>query len=315
LGWDENELEDLYSFLEQNETRAFIILVDGKIVTEKYWNKDILGNNDFTKDSNWYWASAGKSLTAAMTGIAQDEGLLAINEPTSTYLGDGWTSLTAAQENRITIKNQLSMSSGLDYTSGQLGCTAPSCLTYKTDPNQQWYYHNAPYTLLHQVMENAANDNFNNLTAKWIGNPIGMSGFWRESGENKVYWSTARDAARFGLLNLARGSWNDQPLISEVYFNEMTNSSQNLNPSYGYLWWLNGKEETIFPTMVQSTNRPVTLNAPDDMFSALGKNGQIIDVVPSLGMVVVRMGEAPDNGDVPIQFHDQLWQLLRAVMD
>ena len=115
LGWNTSETENLKTFLSENNTRAFIILKDGKIVMEEYWGKTILGNADFTEDKLWYWASAGKTMTAFLTGIAQQEGLLSINDKTSDYLGVGWTSLTEDKESFITIKNQLTMTTGLDY--------------------------------------------------------------------------------------------------------------------------------------------------------------------------------------------------------
>ena len=78
---------------------------DGKIVLEEYFN-----GHDST--SNWYWAS-GKSLTAFLIGIAQQENYLNISDTTSTYLGQGWTSLNPIQEEKITIRHQLNMTSGL----------------------------------------------------------------------------------------------------------------------------------------------------------------------------------------------------------
>ncbi|PRP66843.1 serine hydrolase [Nonlabens agnitus] len=146
LGWDESKLAELYSFLENNDTRAFILLKDGKIVSEKYWGKDLLERFDFDSNSQWYWASAGKSLTSVLTGIAQDKGLLSVDDATQDYLGVGWTSMPAGQESRISIRNQLSMNTGLDFTNGNLSCTDPACLNYKSDPATEWYYYNAPYT-------------------------------------------------------------------------------------------------------------------------------------------------------------------------
>ena len=63
IGWDIAELDDLYDYLFQNKTRAFIILKNGKIVIEKYWGNTIFETTPFTQTSQWYWASAGKSLT------------------------------------------------------------------------------------------------------------------------------------------------------------------------------------------------------------------------------------------------------------
>ncbi|MFD0993370.1 hypothetical protein [Tenacibaculum geojense] len=63
LGWNENELQPLLSYLEEKNTKSFIILYNGKIVIESYMN-------NHTASDSWYWASAGKTLTATVTGIA-----------------------------------------------------------------------------------------------------------------------------------------------------------------------------------------------------------------------------------------------------
>ena len=93
----------------------------------------------------------------------------------------------------------------------------------------------------------------------------------------------------------------------------MVNSSQDLNPSYGYLWWLNGKKAITYPGLSTSFNTSLAPNAPADLFAAMGKNGQFIDIVPSENLVVIRFGESPDGSLVPVAFHDEMWQKLEAV--
>lgn len=316
LDWDTTELKQLLSFLDSNRTRAFIIIKDGKIVVEEYFGNNILGTLPFDKNSQWYWASAGKTLTATLVGIAQQEGILDINEPTSKYLGSGWTDMPKEKEDLITIKNQLSMTTGLDYNVSDLDCTLPSCLTYKKDAGQQWYYHNAPYTLLEKVVEKASNSDYNVYTDLKIGSIIGMNGQWISQEYNNVYWSTARDMARFGLLILNNGKWENTEIIKDTdYFNAMISTSQDLNLSYGYLWWLNGKDSIIFPGLAKSFNLSLSENAPKDLFAGMGKNGQFVEVIPSLNMIVVRMGEAPEGSLVPITFHDQMWKKIYAIIN
>lgn len=316
LGWNTAAIPDLLTFLENNQTRAFIILKDGKIVLETYHGTNILGTAAFDEHTLWYWASAGKTLTAALVGIAQQEGLIDINKPTSNYLGDGWTDLTLQKEQLITVKHQLTMTTGLDYNTSNLDCTLPSCLTYKADAGQQWYYHNAPYTLLEKVVENATSTDYNQYTNNKIESRIGMSGQWISQGYNNVYWSTARDMARFGLLILNKGSWNQTQIIADdSYIEQMLASSQTINPAYGYLWWLNGHSSIIYPGFTNSFNTALSPNAPNDLVAGLGTNGQFVEVIPSLNMVVIRMGEAPDNALVPILFHDQMWEKINAVLD
>ncbi len=138
LDWNSDAEQPLYDFLEENDTKAFIVLKDGRIVMEKYFGTH-------SQDTPWYWASAGKTLTAFTTGIALDEGYLSLNDKTSDYLGAGWTGLTTEKENLITIWHQLTMTSGMDDTEGD--CKTTDCLTYIADAGTRWGYHNAPYTL------------------------------------------------------------------------------------------------------------------------------------------------------------------------
>ncbi|WP_297335061.1 serine hydrolase [Algoriphagus sp.] len=316
LNWNQSQMDDLLEFLEGNHTRAFIILKDGKIVVEEYFGNTILGTAPFDQNSQWYWASAGKTLTATLVGIAQENGLIHLENPTANYLGSGWTSLAPEKEQLITVKNQLTMTTGLAYAIPDLNCTLPACLNYKSDAGQEWFYHNAPYTLLEKVIEQASGETLNEYTHLTLESKIGMNGQWIAQGFNTVYWSTARDMARFGLLILNKGQWNKTVVLSDQnYYQQMISSSQDLNPSYGYLWWLNGKESIVFPGNPKSFAMPLSDFAPIDLFAGMGKNGQFVEVVPSQNLVLIRMGEAPDDGLVPILFHNQMWEKLSRVMD
>ena len=307
LNWNTTALNDVYTYLQQKNTKAFIILKNGKIVTERYFGT-------FTADSNWQWASAGKTMTALLVGIAQEQGILNINNKTSQYLGIGWTSLPLAKENLITIKHQLSMTTGLDDAVTDNHCTTPVCLQYKADAGQRWAYHNAPYTLLDQVIEKASGLTYNQYFQQKIRDRIGMNGLWIKLGYNNVYFSNARSMARFGLLMLAKGKWNGTPILADTnYLSAQINSSQTINPSYGYLTWLNGKTSYMVPTVQLSLNGNLVPNAPADLYAALGKDDQKIYVVPSQGLVVIRMGESAGQSQLAISsFDNELWGKLKA---
>lgn len=302
LGWCDDKIQELYDLLESNNTKAFIVLKDGKIVLEKYFGS-------FKQDSVWYWASAGKSMTACLVGIAQQEGLLGIEDKTSDYLGAGWTVAPPEKEALITIRNQLTMTTGLDDGVPDNYCTLDTCLLYKADAGTRWAYHNAPYTLLDQVIETASGQNFNQFFNQRITQKTGITGLWVKLDYNNVLWSKARSMARFGLMILNNGYWNNTAVLTDPnYVYQMVSTSQDINPSYGYLWWLNGKTSYRLPGLQVSFPGPLFPAAPDDMISALGKNGQYINVVPSQGLVMVRMGNAPGTGsEVPVTFNNDIW--------
>jgi CubicO group peptidase (beta-lactamase class C family) len=306
LNWCPDKINALYEYLEDKNSKAFILLKDGKIVLEKYFGT-------FTIDSSWYWASAGKSLTGFLVGIAQQEGFLDINDPSSVYLGEGWTSLANDKEQLITVKHQLSMNSGLDDLVPNRDCTLPECLIYRTDAGQRWAYHNAPYTLLDQVIENSTQRNLNQYVFQKLTQSTGIAGLYIKVDYNNVFFSKARSMARFGLLMLNNGKWDSTPIMTDsVYFNEMTNTSQELNPAYGYLWWLNGKSFFKVPQLQINFPGYMSPNAPADMYAALGKNGQFLNVVPSRNLVFVRMGNSPGD-DVPFLYNGSIWQHINEL--
>ena len=308
LGWCQDKLDTLLNYLDDRNTKAFIVLKDGKIVIEKYFDT-------FTMDSLWYWASAGKTLTGFTTGLAQQDGFLSINDTTSNYLGQGWTIAPSFKENLITIKHQLSMTSGLNDGVPDHHCTIDTCLEYLADAGTRWSYHNGPYTLLDSVIESATGQTLNQYFAQKVKIPTGITGTFVKIDFNNVFISKARSMARFGLLMLNKGKWNTTPIMTDTsFFHDMTNTSQAINESYGYLWWLNGKSTYMLPSTQFLFNGPLNPNAPSDMIAALGKNGQFLNVVPSQNLVWIRMGDAPNSNQVPYTLNDSIWQKLNQVM-
>jgi len=308
LGWCLNEINNLYSFLQQQDTKGFIVLKDGKIVLEKYFGT-------FTKDSLWYWASAGKTITSFLVGKAQEENFLSITDTSSKYLGSGWTNCTIAQENKIKIRNQLTMTSGLDDGVPDNHCTLDTCLNYKADAGTRWAYHNAPYTLLESVLTTATGQPINTYTQNKLKLKTGMTGAWAFNGYDNVFYSKVRSMARFGLLIQNNCVWNTDTLLYDANYRlQMTNTSQSLNFSYGYLWWLNGKTSYMVPISQNIFSGSYAPAAPSDMIAGLGKNGQIVSISKSAGIVVIRMGNQVNSGEVPTQFCNSIWEKLNAVM-
>lgn len=307
LHWCPDKIDSLYTYLENNNTKAFLLLKNGKIVLEKYFGAH-------TETSSWYWASAGKSLTAFITGIALQEGKLALSDVSSKYLGQGWTSCTPEKVSLITIRHQLTMTSGLDDSVEDHYCTLKECLVYKADAGTRWAYHNGSYTLLDKVIESATGVSMNNYSTLKLKTQTGMTGLFVPSGYNNVFYSTARSMARFGLLMLNKGVWNGTVILTDTaYFNQMTHRSQEINKAYGYLWWLNGSTDYMVPQSQFKFKGPLNPDAPADMYCALGKNGQFLNVVPGEKLVWVRMGDAPEGGEVPFLMNNEIWKYLNRL--
>lgn len=305
LNWNTDEVQPLLDFLEDNNTEAFIILQNGRIVLENYFG-------DFDATQNHSWNSAAKTLTSMTVGIAQHEGFLSIDEPSLNYLGEGWSSLTSEQESNITIKHHLTMTTGMDYTVEDNFCSDAACLIYLNEPDTFWYYHNATYSLVDEIIAEAVGQNFQLYFNDKIRNRIGMQGFWLKAGYLNLYQSTPRSMARYGLLNLNEGVWDGSTIFEDqAYFTAAINTSQNLNESYGYLFWLNGKSTHRITASEELFSGKLIPNAPDDLYAGLGAFDQKLYVIPSKDLVIVRMGNAANGASLgPSGFDNTLWQKI-----
>jgi CubicO group peptidase (beta-lactamase class C family) len=115
---------------------------------------------------------------------------------------------------------------------------------------------------------------------------------------------SARDLARFGLLYLRKGRWQDREIVPARWVEESTQaySHSEAGPGYGYLWWtapLNGG----FAPLV---------DLPKGTFWAAGVGGQYAFVIPQHDLVVVRRGVHAEGGPSYPEIGRLLWLVLDA---
>ena len=97
-------------------------------------------------------------------------------------------------------------------------------------------------------------------------------------------WASARDYAKFGMLYLNDGVWNGERILPEGWVQKSTSApAANHLKNYGYQFWLNGTNET-------NSSQKEFPQMPADFFYADGYGGQRIYIVPSIGLVAVRLG-------------------------
>lgn len=309
IGWDANALEATLTWLGEQNTRAVVVLWRGRIVAERYWG----GWGPTTPGPHF---SAGKVITGHLVGELAAEGAFALNTPVSTVVGTGWSRATSQVESAITVRDLLRMASGLDDS-----------LYAATTRGTTFYYNNPAYYQLFDVLEAASGQAMAQLTAARLWNRIGMStAFWSantDTGEpGFIHWSSARDFARFGLLALNEGVWDGTVIHPDPQF--LRNSrlpSGTTNESYGYLWWLNGQPTHRTPGswLLPTRDGPLFPGAPQDLAAALGLDDKKLYVVPSLDVVVVRLGpRAEVSGGQSLAaislFDTELWARLRPVI-
>lgn len=272
-------------------TRAVIVVKDGNIIAEKY-------ADGYTAQSLHQGWSMTKSVTSALIGLLVDRGLFA--DTTSTLLPQWQNDSRAA----IKLKDILQQSSGLDFkenyklpstvtrmlfSEGDMaGYTASQPLA--NEPGTRFYYSSGNSNILSFIIRQKLGDKhyyafpYDSLFYRIHAfSPViepDASGTYVGSS---YIWATARDYARFGLLYLNQGNWFGNQILSTSW---ITRSRQpaNANPqkNYGYQFWLNGLDYDLKTDFYPGV--------PKDMFMAEGYGGQIIVIIPSKKMVIVRLG-------------------------
>jgi CubicO group peptidase (beta-lactamase class C family) len=230
------------------------------------------------------------------------------------YLGTGWTSAAPNKEQLIKVSHLLTMTSGLDDSLGDN--VDPANLQYVADAGTRWAYHNV-YVKLQDVVSEVSNKSWSAYFNENLRDKIGMNGIWFSSNEDlSVYRSTTKSMARFGLLMSRGGKWFDQQIVPAAFCNTATQTAQNINNAYGYMWWINGESSYRLPQVQFQFNGSLIPNGPSDMYCALGKNDQKIYIVPSRKLVVIRMGDAADGTNFALSgFDNELWGKINSVIE
>lgn len=315
VGWKKAELRKAVDFAMSRRSSGVVILHRGRILSERYQTpstrslryRGMLHGKGRDGRVIEDVASVQKSVASILVGIAHEKGLVRLDDPVDKYLGAGWSHASPAQEKQITIKHLISMSTGLS-----------DGLQYVDPPGMKWRYNTNAYCLCVTAVAAASKMAPNELTKAWLTDRVGMKDSrWIERRLAKAsipetnqlgFATTARDLARFGLLVLGRGQWGNEAVLSDQkYLSAALSPSQKMNPAYGYLWWLNGQNATL-PGQ-RRLRGPLNAEAPSDLVAALGALGRKCYVVPSLGVVVTRLGDNPEVVG-KTKFDVEFWSLL-----
>ena len=268
----EGEEKNLQEYLDYFWSDGMIVLHKNEMVYENYW----LGNNENKRHISW---SVAKSFISALVGIAYEEGLIdSLDDPVTKYLDD----FKETGYDGVTIKDILQMSSGVlfnedyaDYDSdinrfGRAVATGTSMrdfsktLTREREPGTYMHYVSINTQVLGFLLQEVTNKSISQYLYNKIWNPLGM--------EDSAYFilddvkdefalgglnATLRDYAKFGLLYLQNGRWNDNQIISKQWI-EDSHSTDGIhlvpgeretssNPwAYGYQWWVPGFPDTDY---------------------------------------------------------------------
>lgn len=296
------------SFFEETDTTSFLILKEGKIVYEKYFN-------DYSRDSINTSFSVAKSFVSFLVGKAIEDGYIkSIEEPITNYLPE----LKSDGYEEVRIEHLLMMSSGIRYKEGPLLFGDDAKTYYSPNlrrlaleetelldrPGESFLYNNYHPLLLGIILERSTQRTVSEYLEETLWKPLGMEypaswsidshkhGFEKmESGLN----ARAIDYVRFGKLYLNQGNWYGEQIISSEWVRESTEWQELGNDSYY------GDTEWEFFHRDQGYYRYMWLGykREDDGydFFAHGKYGQVIYVSPAYNAVIVRTGKTNGNVD------------------
>lgn len=269
-------------------TTGVIVLRGGRIVAERY-------RQGFGIHSGYRTWSTAKSISAALLGIAEKQGLLKLDDPAAipewSYPGD--------PRQAITYKHLLWMSSGLFsgsdntyavYFGGQDVISAVTTTQLEAAPGTRWKYANNDTLLLLRALRTRLGDDLRYLRYPYdeLLHPLGMYHTRMEVdhlgnfvGSSQTY-TTARDLARFGLLLANDGVWNGKRLLPEGWVKFSSTPAPTRPPKAGE--WGYGAQFWLFDQMP---------GVPEGTFSTAGNKGQFVTIVPGHDLVIVRTGVDP----------------------
>lgn len=318
-GMDHDKLDLVHrmqDLLCGGDSWAIVIVRHGYIVREFYTFNVLIP----TRFDIW---SGTKSFTGTAWGLLLDDSRndkitqgakIDLDSPAYQYIPEGYP-LTDPRKERITIRHLLTMTSGIPgegmgiagipttTNHGPFEHSLGRCPNrygkwadkLAAEPGTRWDYSDPAIAHLSLVFSKVAGKEMGEYMKERIFDPIGMENLsWDVQGGSGFIGPhtnahtgihvSARELARFGYLMLHKGTWDGEQLVPEWWLDLSTKKSQDLNPDYGYTWWVN----------TSGTN---WRRVPRDAFALSGFRSNRCYIVPSLDLVVARVGSGPPIWD------------------
>lgn len=263
-GWSSAKLAKAKAIAEKVGSASVLIIYKGAVVQS--WGD---------ASRRFCMHSARKATLSALLGIYIDKKLI---DPKSTLadLGiDEVTPLTSI-EKRATVMDLLTCYSGIYLPSVIGGSQMPPRGAHA--PGEKWYYNNWNFNALNTIFEQQTKTGLTDAFMSNIALPIGMEDFRKNDAfyiREKISLHpgyhinlSSRDFARFGLMYLNDGRWNDQQIVPEQWVKEsiVSHAPKKEKYGFGYAWWINDKM---------------------DMYSAEGWGGHALMVFPKDDIIIV----------------------------
>ena len=286
----EKSIDKLFDSI--NKTRVALVIYKNQIIAERY-------AEGFNKNSKILGWSMTKSITSTLFGILEHQNKIdvLVKAPFEEWKND--------ERSQITIHNLLQMNSGLEWNEDYNSISDVSKMLFLEHdmtkiqkgkpligkPNESWNYSSGTTNLLSGILRQQFETHQEYLDFWYAAliDKIGMNSMVVETDLDGNYvgssyaWATPRDWAKFGLLYLHNGNWKGEDLFTKEWVKYATTPTPTSNGEYGAQIWLNTGR--VYP------------NAPQNLYSFNGYQGQNVYVLPDQDLVIVRMGLSK-NADV-----------------
>ena len=280
----------LDSVHKKNETVAFLVIKNDSIIKEDYF----FGYDENSMTNSF---SMSKSIISFLFLKSIEEGTI---PSLNSKLTDYFPAFNESNGSNVTLSDLSTMSSGLVWEENYkdlMGITAQAYVTkdlnklmmgskFSGISGDKFKYLSGNTQLLAMAIEKANNSTIQELTYRWLWNPMGAKNdaLWmidsKEKNMTKAYCclsSNAKDFAKVGLVYKNFGKINEQKLIDSSFISMSIKPRFNTNPIYGYGLWV-GKQNNI------------------DFFSLRGHQGQYVIVIPKEDVIIVRLGKRKSRG-------------------
>jgi CubicO group peptidase (beta-lactamase class C family) len=278
-GMDSEQLTEVLDYLQRRlGIHSLLIIRNGYIVTDATFYP-------FAQDSLHDLASATKSFTSSLIGIAIDKGYIkSVEQPVLDFFPERTVANLDVNKEALTLENLLTMRSGFqcggESTIRQMVASSDWTqfaldLPMAAEPGTRYNYCSPNSHLLSAIIQETTGMSALAFAREHFFGPLGVSDvIWPSDPQgNNWGWGDLKlaphDMAKLGYLFLNQGLWDGQQVVSPAWVKAATSGS-----SYGYQWWLK----------------------PSGAYFATGVGGQEIWVLPDRDMVVVMTGGSGGGG-------------------
>jgi CubicO group peptidase (beta-lactamase class C family) len=302
-GWSKDQLGKAEAWSQRIGSSAVMVVHHGAVVAE--WGDTAAKTR---------LASVRKSLLSALIGNAVERGEINLSQSIGALGIDDNEPSLSAEEKTATVRDLLQARSGIYhpalYETPGMAAARPARFGHK--PGTFWHYNNWDFNTLGAIYEHAVRSSIFDAFEREIARPIGMQDYRPSDGEYvtgaaSVYPAypirmSARDLARFALLYLRKGRWQDRQIVPAQWVTDSTRaySQSGFGPGYGYMWWVGSINNGVAPSV----------NLPAGTFAAMGAGGQYAFVIPAHDLVVVHRADR-----VPEPNFRDIGRLLWLVLD